>query len=146
MLACITEVESRTWRDGMIEGLTRGYALAADDGLHGNGILRTVMQRFNQLTPPAYHSYITAYLHQDCIKYWIIPKMLSFWQWRTLASDLAEIAQVAELLGCTTGFRAEEVRCAPAARHPGGGSGTGRRTLPVTAGPWRPGRPRSPTT
>jgi hypothetical protein len=112
MLACITEVESRAWRDGMIEGLTRGYALAADDGLRGNGILRTVMQRFNQLTPPAYHSYITAYLHQDCIKYGIIPKMLSFWQWRTLASDLAEIAQVAELLGCTTGFRAEEVRCA----------------------------------
>jgi hypothetical protein len=112
MLACITEVESPRWRDGMIEGLTRGYALAANDGLCGRELSAAVIHRFNRLTPPAYHNYVTAYLHQDSIQYGIIPKMLSFWQWRTLAADLGEIARVTELLCCSPGFQEEEVRCA----------------------------------
>jgi hypothetical protein len=38
--------------------------------------------------------------------------MLSFWQWRYLAADLAEIVQVAELLGCGGGLLEEEARAA----------------------------------
>lgn len=111
MLACITEVQSPAWRAGMIEGLTRCHALAACDGLRGPNLLRTVIRRFHDLTPPAYHAYSTAYLHQGCL-YGVVPKMLSFWQWRYLAADLAEIVQVAELLGCAPGRQEEEARTA----------------------------------
>ena len=95
----------------MIEGLTRGHALAAKDGLGGVKLTNAVMQRYYQLTPPAHHSYVDAYQHQDYY-YGVIPQLLSFWQWRTLAADLAEITAVTELLGCTPGFQEEEVRCA----------------------------------
>jgi hypothetical protein len=111
MLACITEIESPAWRAGMIEGLTRCHALAASEGLRGPDLLRTVVRRFNALTPLAYHAYCTAYLHQGCL-YGVMPKMLSFWQWRYLASDLAEIAQVTALLGCASGLQEEEARAA----------------------------------
>ncbi len=111
MLACIIEIESRAWRDGMIEGLTRGHALAAKDGLGGEALRTAITQRFNELTPPAYHSYIDAYQHQGYVP-GVHIKLLSFWQWRTLAADLAEIAAVTELLGCTAGFQEEEARCA----------------------------------
>jgi len=109
MLACITEIESPAWRAGMIEGLTRCHALAASEGLRGPDLLRTVVRRFNALTPLAYHAYCTAYLHQGCL-YGVMPKMLSFWQWRYLAGDLAEIAQVTALLGCASGLQEEEAR------------------------------------
>lgn len=111
MLACITEIQSPAWRAGMIEGLTRCHALAAGEGLRGRALLRTVIRRFNELTPPAYHAYCTAYLHQGCL-YGVPPKMLSFWQWRYLAADLAEIVQAAELLDCAASRLEEEARSA----------------------------------
>ncbi len=111
MLACITEIQAPAWRAGMIEGLTRCHALAAGEGLRGPTLLRTIIRRFNELTPPAYHAYCTAYLHQGCL-YGVKPKMLSFWQWRYLAADLTEIEQVAELLGCAAGRLEEEARAA----------------------------------
>jgi hypothetical protein len=110
MLACITEIQSPAWRAGMIEGLTRCHALAAGEGLRGAELLRPVIRRFNELTPPAYHAYCTAYLHQSYCG--VMPKMLSFWQWRYLAIDLYEIVQVAELLGCGQGRLEEEARAA----------------------------------
>jgi hypothetical protein len=105
----MTEVASPAWRDGMIEALTGGCSLAVEEGLHGSALLRAVIQRFNRLTPAAYHTYAGAYLHQGEL-YGVTPKMLSFWQWRYLAADLAEIVQVAELLGCEGGFLEEEAR------------------------------------
>ncbi len=111
MLACITEIRSPAWRAGMIEGLTHCHTLAAGEGLRGANLLRTVIRRFNELTPAAYHAYCTAYLHQGCL-YGVAPKLLSFWQWRYLAADLAEIVQVTELLGCAPGRQEEEARAA----------------------------------
>ena len=111
MLACITEIQAPAWRAGMIEGLTRCHALAAREGLRGPALLRPIVRRFNELTPPAYHAYCAAYLHQGCL-YGVMPKMLSFWQWRYLATDLYEIVQVAELLGCGPGRLEEEARAA----------------------------------
>lgn len=110
MLACFTEVDSTAWREGMIAGLTRGYALAIK-GLRGKDLLRVLIRRFNELTPPAYHAYVRAYLHQRDL-YGVSPKMLSFWQWRYLAADLDEIVRVAELLGCDGGLQEEEARAA----------------------------------
>jgi hypothetical protein len=109
MLASMTEVASPAWRAGMIEGLAAGCALAAEEGLQGSALLRAVIQRFNHLTPRAYHAYTSAYLHQGEL-YGVMPKMLSFWQWRYLAADLAEIVQVAELLECPGSFLEEEAR------------------------------------
>ena len=111
MLACITEIQAPAWRAGMIEGLTRCHALAAREGLRGPALLRPIVRRFNELTPPAYHAYCAAYLHQGCL-YGVMPKMLSFWQWRYLAADLAEITQVAELFGCAASRLEEEARTA----------------------------------
>lgn len=111
MLACMTEVASAAWRDGMIEGLTRGLAFAAEEDLHGRALTRALVRRFNHATPAAYHRYVQTYLHQEEL-YGVEPKMLSFWQWRYLAADLAEIVEVAGLLGCAPGQLEEEARAA----------------------------------
>ena len=111
MLACKTEVASAAWRDGLIEGLAYGLALAVDEDLRGKALQHAVIRQFNQLTPGGYHRYVQAYLHQGEL-YGVSAKMLSFWQWRYLAADLAEIVQVAELLDCPPGSLEEEARSA----------------------------------
>ncbi len=109
MLACRTEVASAAWRSGMIEGLSRGLALVAEEDLGDKALVHALVKRFNQLTPAAYRRYVQAYLHQGEL-YGIAPKLLSFWQWRYIAADLAEIVTVADLLGCAPGFWEEEAR------------------------------------
>lgn len=111
MLACMTEVACAAWRDGMIDGLTRGLALAVDDDLRGAALQRRLVVLFNRATPAAYRRYVQTYLHQDDL-YGVEPKMLSLWQWRYLAADLREIAAAADLLGCAPGVLEEEARSA----------------------------------
>src|SRR5262245_33511071 len=93
MLASKTELVSQLWRDGMIDGLTTGYALAASDGLHRRRLYFVLLRGFIRLAPRAYRRYLRAYARQGGSCDSRLP-MLSFWQWRTDAANLAELAQI----------------------------------------------------
>lgn len=111
MLASTLELESSQWREGMIEGLTASYALASGNGLQGRRLYFAMLRRFMRLAPGAYRRYLRTYtrLGRSGDSRGLL---LSFWQWRSAAADLAELVQLSVMLGCSPGEQAEELRIA----------------------------------
>lgn len=124
----------------MIEGLTASYSLASGNGLHGRRLYFAMLRRFMRLAPRAYRRYLRTYTRMGRNGDGRGP-LLSFWQWRSAAADLAELVQLSVMLGCSPGEQADELRITLllAAGEPGDGPYSSLRDhgCPLDAAPHR---------
>jgi hypothetical protein len=109
MIACKTEYESRVWRDGMIEGLSEGLHLGSEYLHDGDRLYLELMRRIVKLVPRPYRRYVRAYYRQPLCP-GIETKLLSYWQWRTCAAELAGVVQADAVLGRSSPTQEEELR------------------------------------
>ncbi len=112
MLACNTECESPLWRDGMTEALNECIELAGKCRKDEDCLSRMLWRRIVKVAPEPYRRYMHAYYRQTFYP-GIDTQLLSHWQWRTYAAELAELAGLAELLGAAApGDQEEALRSA----------------------------------
>jgi hypothetical protein len=109
LLACIDEVQTSAWREGMIAGISECLHLCTQKGLRRHRLYRAIEELSAQQTPAPYRHYLRVYSRQPFVD-GIALKAVSHWQWRTCAIELAELLTAAELLDCPGGRREEELR------------------------------------
>jgi hypothetical protein len=109
LLACIDEVQTSAWREGMIAGLSECLHFYTQGRLRRHRLYRAIEELSAQQTPTPYRHYLRVYSRQPFVD-GIALKAVSHWQWRTCAIELAELLTAAELLDCPGGRREEEVR------------------------------------
>lgn len=109
MFASITELESPHWREGMIDGLSVGYSLATGNGLRGRRLHFALLRRFIQLAPRCYRRYLRAYSRLKSSHDSNTP-LLSFWQWRSDAANLAELVLVGRMFDWPPGGKVDAFR------------------------------------
>jgi hypothetical protein len=108
MLACTIEYESPNWRDGMSAGLSEGIHLGFQYREDEDRLHYELLRRIVDVAPRPYRRYLRAYYRQPLYP-GIETKLLSYWQWRTYA---AELAGLAVLPGCAPGDNEEALRSA----------------------------------
>ena len=94
MLACNTEYESPLWRDGMAGGLDAGIRLGSQFRQDEDRLHRELLRRIVETAPRPYRRYLRAYYRQPLYP-GIETQLLSHWQWRTYAAELAALTGTA---------------------------------------------------
>jgi len=94
MLACNIEFESPLWRDGMTAGLDAGILLGWQYRQDEDRLHRELLRGIVETAPRPYRRYLHAYSHQPLYP-GIETQLLSHWQWRTYAAELAALAGTA---------------------------------------------------
>jgi hypothetical protein len=91
---------------GLSEGIKLGWKYRQDE----NRLYLELKRGVVKVAPRPYRRYMRAYYRQPLYP-GIETKLLSYWQWRTYAAELAEVVATAATLGRAPGDQEDALRC-----------------------------------